>query len=162
MSATDTIAPGSETLEGTPPRRSRRRLLVSLVVVLALAASGAGYLLLTGSDEPADEPVAAGPVEEGAVVEVATVTTNLAGSGDRYARVGIALVLSVDADPVVVASRFALVKDATISEIGRHDAAALQQPDGVGALRRGLGERITELYPDGDVLRVVLTDLLVQ
>lgn len=144
------------------PRRSRRLLLIVAAVVFVALGAGAYFLLLAGDGEATGTEAEPEPVAEGPVVEVGTLTTNLAGANGRYARVGIALVLSADADAAAVGERFALVKDAAITEIGRHDAAALQAAGGTETLRDGLAERITRLYPDGEVLRVVLTELLVQ
>lgn len=159
MSATTATAPAAP---AAPPARSRRLVLVVAVVVLAGVLASVGYaVFLRTEDADAASAAEAAPVE-GAVVEVGTLTTNLAGAAGRYARVGIAVVLAEGADTAAVEARFALVKDAAIGEIGRHDAAALAAADGTERLRAGLAERIRELYPDGEVLRVVLTELLIQ
>lgn len=143
------------------PKRSKRLLLV--VVAAVVAAAAAGYVVSSrGAGAPAEEAPAEAAVAEGEVLEVGTVTTNLAGSPGRYARVGVALVLAADADPVAVQGRIALVKDAALRVIGRQEAAALQTPEGSTALRAQLTEEITAVYPEGTVLRVVLTELLVQ
>lgn len=163
MSATATApAPAPDGTAAAPPKKGSRRLVLVAVGVLVLGALGAGgYLFLGGgAEDAAAEPVEEVPVD-GPVVEVGTLTTNLAGS-TRYARVGIALVLTADADATAVESRFALVKDAAISEIGSHTAETLQAATGTEQLRAGLAERIVPLFPDGEVSRVVLTELLVQ
>lgn len=158
-----TTAPPTTTAEPSQEaparRRSRLRLVIVAIVVLVGAGVG-GYLFLTGGEAASAEVEA--PPAEGAVVEVGTLTTNLAGSPGRYARVGLALVLAEGTDPATVEERFALVKDAAISELGQHDAATLQGPEGSQELRDGLARRLGQVYPDGEVLRVVLTELLVQ
>ncbi len=161
MSAPTVTAPvGQPDTDAPAPRRSRRKLLLIGIVVAVLLAGAAAYVLVFGPDANAE---AADPViEEGAVLEVGTLTTNLAGTPAQYARVGIALVLSSDADESEVTARFPLVKDAAIAEIGRHDAPSLQGEEGVEPLRRGLTERIQAVYPDGQVVRIALTELLVQ
>lgn len=160
MSATATTpAPAAAEPAATGPK-PRRRLLIVGVAVLALAAAG-GYVVLGGDAGPSTAPAEA-PVVEGVVAEVGTLTTNLAGPAAHYARVGIALVLREGVDPAVVEERFALVKDAAITEIGRHDPATVSGSDGTEALRAGLTAKVQALYPDGEVLRVVLTELLVQ
>jgi flagellar basal body-associated protein FliL len=163
MSATATApAPTAEPATEPAGKKPRRRLLLIVALVLLGALGAGGYLLfLGGGDDPAEEPVEE-PVAEGPVVEVGTLTTNLAGAANRYARVGVALVLRADAVAADVESRFPLVKDAAITEIGRHEAATLQGADGTERLRAGLAEQITAVYPDGEVLRVVLTELLIQ
>lgn len=145
-----------------PKRRSRLVLALLAVIVLVVLGVG-GYLFLGGAGaSPTEADPTEAPDVEGAIVEVGTLTTNLAGPSPRYARVGIALVLDATADPAAVEARVALVKDAAISEIGSSDAAALQTAEGTEALRQGLARRVAELFPDGEVLRVVLTELLVQ
>lgn len=156
--ATPAVEPTAEPA-GRKPRR-RLRLVVGLLLLGALGAGG--YLLFLGGGAEAAEEKVEEPVAEGPVVEVGTLTTNLAGAANRYARVGVALVLRDGAVAADVEGRFALVKDAAITEIGRHEAAALQGADGTERLRAGLAEQITAVYPDGEVLRVVLTELLIQ
>lgn len=143
-----------------PARPRRRRWLLLLVVVLAAAGTG-GWLLLgpSAATEDAGPP---SPPAEGAVVEVGTLTTNLAGSGGHFARVGLALVLAEGEDAAAVADRFALVKDAAIGELGQIEAGRLQAAGGSAVLRERLTAHADELYPDGEVLRVVLTEFLVQ
>ncbi|MEX0835330.1 MAG: flagellar basal body-associated FliL family protein [Nitriliruptor sp.] len=161
MSAPTATAPVGQTdTDASAPRRPRRKLLFIGIVVAVLLAGAASYVLVLGPDAAADEAVPV--VEEGAVIEVGTLTTNLAGTPAQYARVGVALVLSADADQSEVTARFPLVKDAAIAEIGRHAAASLQGEEGLEPLRRGLTERIQAVYPDGEVVRIALTELLVQ
>jgi flagellar FliL protein len=161
MSTTADAVPAPD---AAPVKGRSRRLLAIIAAVLVLGIAAGGYLFLSGGAadaDPAPEP-APEDVAEGPVVEVGTLTTNLAGTPARYARVGLAVVLTAEADPAAVEARFPLVKDAAITEIGRHDAAMLQTADGSGALRDGLTEAVVSLYPDGEVVRVVLTELLIQ
>lgn len=154
--STDTTTP-TETPVSTG--RSRRGLIV-MAAGLVILLGGAGYMFLgVGGAEP-DADVA--EPADGSIVEVGVLTTNLSGPTARYARVGVALVLHPDADPAAVAARFPLVKDAVIDEIGRHEPAALQGADGGALLRAALTQRVQGVFPDGEILRVVLTELLVQ
>lgn len=153
---------GAEAEADSAPPKKRRRLLLVGVVVLVLGV-GAGYMLMSGADaEATDEDAEPAPVEEGEIVDVGTLTTNLAGQSSRYARVGVGLVLTADADTATVESRLPLVKDAVITEISRHGAEELQGDAGVRTLRDGIGASVTGLFDDGEVVRVVLTELLVQ
>lgn len=154
-----------EATSGSSTRRWRKAIVVGLAaLVVAGGLAGVYFLVLDGGGDPerdAEPTVDASP-SEGPIVEVGTLTTNLAGAAGRYARVGIALVLRADADAAVVEQRLALVKDAAIGEIGRHDVATLSGGDGPELLRKGLSDTIRELYPEGEVVRVVLTELLIQ
>ena len=156
-------APGPDaTAEEAPAPRGRRRLQLVIVGVVAILLGGGGaYVLSTGGADAStsDDPV---PVEEGEIVEVGTLTTNLAGPTPQYARVGVALVLAAGADSSAVQADLALVKDAVISEVSSHAAADLQGQAGVSALRTGLTEAVAALFEEDTVVRVALTELLVQ
>lgn len=143
-----------------PEKRGGRKKIIAVVGVLVLFAAGGvmGSKLLQPAE--AAESAAEPSVEEGAVVDVATMTASL-GEG-HLARVGFAVVQSADAVDADVAARFALLKDAAIDEIASSDPDQLATPDGVDDLRARLTARAAALYPDGDVIRVVLTELVVQ
>lgn len=162
MSATPTDTAPTPTAYEAPPRRPRRRLLLLAVMLAVVLGAGAAFALTTGdavAPETAEEHPA---VEEGEIVDVGTLTTNLAGEPAQYARVGVALVLSADADVAAVEADLALVKDAAIAEISRHTASDLRGEAGVKALRTGLSGAVTALFDDEKVVRVALTELLVQ
>lgn len=158
-----TQAPDGAEGGSAPPKKRRRLLLVVVGVVMLLLGAGAGYMFMSGADaEATDEDAEPAPVEEGEILDVGTLTTNLSGQSPRYARVGVGLVLAADANPATVESSLPLVKDAIITEISRHSAPELQGDAGVRTLRDGIGTSVTSLFDDGQVVRVVLTELLVQ
>jgi flagellar protein FliL len=145
--------------EGERPKRRKLLLLVIGAVVLAGLGAAAAFFFLLSDDEAAAEPP---PVVEGEVVEVAQMTLNLAGPQTHYARVSFAAVLEEKADAEKVKLRFPLVKDAVITEVGTFTAEVLRTPEGVEQLRERLTERVVGLYPEGEVVRVVFTELVVQ
>lgn len=151
--------------DATRPKR-KRLLLVAVALVAVLAGAGAGYLVFSGDEAdattPASDAAPAAVVEEGAIVEVGTLTTNLSGQPPHYARVGVGLVTDATADPAAVESKLALVKDAIITELSGHTAEDLRGDDGVEGLRASLDDQVTALFEGGEVVRVVLTELLVQ
>lgn len=162
--ATAQVPAASPDTETPPEKRKRGKLLVILVVVVLAAAGAIGWFAL--APRPVEAGSVAEPVEpppaEGEVVEVATMTVNLADSPGRYVRVGFALVLSEGTDPTAVEARYPLLKDAALTEIGRSSGDELLTPEGVDALRQRLSKRARDVYPDGEALRVVLTELIVQ
>ena len=158
MTDTATAAPVTAP-SGAPPKR--RRIVVLAAVVLI--AGGGGYAATTLLSPPAAAAPAPAPTPvEGAVVEVAEMTATLAGEVPHLARVGFAVVLAEGVDAAVVEPRFALLKDAAVSELARSSAGVLITPEGVDDLRERLSQRAVATYPDGEVLRVVLTQLVVQ
>jgi flagellar basal body-associated protein FliL len=148
-------------LVAEPRKRGRLLLVIVTVAVVAGVAVGAAlYLLvLSGGEAEATDPP---PVVEGAVVDVAEMTLNLAGPQMHYARLSLAAVLAEKADEGKVQLRFPLLKDAVISEVGTFSAEVLRTPEGVEQLRQRLSERAVALYPEGEVLRIVFTELVVQ
>lgn len=146
-----------------PPRPGRRRLLliVGLVVVIALAGGG-GFVLLGGDGAEAEAPEEPAAPTEGVVADVAVLTTSLAGPSGAYVRVGLAVVLAEGVAATEVADRYPLLKDATLSAVSRHTAEELRTPTGQDTLRDELSAAARDIWPDGEVLRVVLTEWLVQ
>lgn len=139
------------------PRRPRRRLLLVIGGALLGIALAGGVFFLRG---PAEEEAAA-PVD-GPIVEVAQMTVNLAGSQLHYARFGFAVVLQEEFAAPDVEERFPLLQDAALSEVQTFNPDVLRTPEGLDELRGSLTARAGEVYPDGQVLRVVLTEMVVQ
>jgi flagellar FliL protein len=157
MAATTTTLPEPDLEETEEPRGRSKRKLVLLLVAVLVVAGAAWWLLGRGGDEEADaEPV------EGLVVEVAQMTVNLAGEDLHYVRFAFALVLAADVLPGDVERRFALLKDAALSSVQSFTEAELRTPEGTDRLRAELTRHAHDVYADGRVVRVVLTELLVQ
>ncbi|MFO8076240.1 MAG: flagellar basal body-associated FliL family protein [Actinomycetota bacterium] len=146
---------GAEGQAGGTRKLGPKRLLL-LAVVLAGLAAVATVVLLPGEEEADAEP------EEGAILEVAQLTANLGGEDLRYARVGFAVVAAAEVETAEVERRFPLLQDAAISQIGAMTPEELHGEEGIDRLREALTERAREIYPDGEVLRVAITELLVQ
>lgn len=142
-------------VEEDVPRRSRRKLLLIGIVLGAIAVAVAMTLLRGGEEEP-EVPV------DGPVVEVSQMTANLAGSQMQYVRFGFAAVLREDVVGPDVEGRFPLLQDAALSEVQALPADVLRTPEGLQQLRDQLTSRAQDVYPDGEVLRIVLTELVVQ
>ena len=149
---------------GTPEKKAGKKKFLILGVAAVVAGLGGFFTMKMMAPPAAEAAVAATetPPAEGAVIDVAEMTATLAGDTTHLARVGFAVVLSADADPALVEPKFALLKDATVDEMARSSAAALITPEGVDDLRARLSARALEIYPDGEVVRVVLTQLVVQ
>lgn len=143
------------------PTRGRKRLLLVVVVALAAIAAGtvAARMVLAPSEAAADVPAA--PVE-GDVVTIGQMTTSLAGPGTHYARVDLAAVLEASADATTVEERFPLLRDRALSVLMGFDAERLRTVKGADALRAKLTEQAQQVWQDDEVVRIVLTDLLVQ
>lgn len=157
MSATTAPAPPAAPLEEAPASGGKRKLVIVLALVVVAAAAAVWFLVLT----PGGEAEAA-EVAEGAVVQLEPLTTTTGTAALHHARVALALVLAEDADEVTVTERAPLLEDALLREIATMDADLLRSADGSNQLRANLTAHAQEVWSDGEVLRVVLTELLVQ
>ena len=161
MAKTKTKAAPDAATETEDPKGSKKKLIIIAVVVGVVLGAAYFFLLKPAPDEAGASQVPA-PVEEGEIVDVGELTVNVNSSDVHYARVGFAVVLSTTATADVVTPHFPLLKDAAISEISRFTPDQLRTPEGGDELRASLTARAKELWPEGEVLRVVLTSLIVQ
>lgn len=145
----------------TPPPRKRKWTLLAVLPALVLAA-GAAVILFGGTPDVAASAPAVLSDEEGPVIEVDTLTVNLIGEEGRYARIGFAVVLSVEADRAVVGAKVPLMRDAALTVMTDYSADELQTAAGIDSLRTDLSRAMGDLFPDGAVIRAVLTELVVQ
>lgn len=144
---------------GEEGQSQSKKKLVAIVLVAVLAAGGAFTFMKGGSAEADTTPAA--PVA-GEVVDVAQMTVNLANAESRFARLSFSVVLPEGVVKEAVAPNFPLLQEAVLREVSQFDAGMLRAAGGFDALAEALTARAHEVYPDGEVLRVVLTELLVQ
>jgi flagellar basal body-associated protein FliL len=143
-----------------PKKKGKLRLVIVVALVLVVAAGG--YLFLFGGSGGPDEAAAAEPVE-GAVIDGATMTVAVEGSdGPHFVRVSFAVVLAEGADSAAVGERIQLLQDGALTVITGYSADVLRTTEGLDTLRTDLSAAAHQIYPDGEVLRVVLTELIVQ
>lgn len=137
-------------------------LIIGIVVLLAGAAA-AWFLVLAPGGEEAAEPE--GPMfaaEAGEVVQVAETTVSLGGDPPRFAMITYSAVLSVDATADMVASDLARMRSEAQVVFRGKDADALHTEAGFLALQDELTAVAQELWPDGEVVEVLIESLLVQ
>jgi flagellar basal body-associated protein FliL len=134
--------------------------IIGGVVVLL----GAVYFLFIGGGggEDAAGATATTVPPEGTVIEVDEMTVTLADEPVRYARVQFGVVLPEGGDSAVVGDRIPLLKDAALQVISGYTASDLIGPESLSHLRDDLTGTALEVFADGEVLRVVVTEVLVQ
>lgn len=150
-----------------PEAKAGMNKLTIVAVVIAVAALAFTFLKPASAPAEGAAAVAAEAAPKpGPVVDVGQMTVNLADAA-RFARVSFALVLTEGT--VVgaggengVEARFPLVKEAVLFEFSKVTAEQLRGPGGLDAIAATLSERVRGLYEGGEVMRVVLTELLVQ
>jgi len=121
------------------------------------------FMFLGGGGGDAEAGVTTTTVPaEGAVIEADQMTITLADDPVRYARLTFAVVLPEGGDSAVVGERMPVLKDGVLDVVAGMTAADLVGPEALASLRESLTEKALEVYAEGEVLRVVLTEVLVQ
>lgn len=152
-----------EQVEETTEKSGGKKKLVMIVVpIVVVIAGAAGFFLRGGDTAEAAVPTTTVPIVEGEVIEVDTMTVNLVGEEGRYARVGFAVVLDSTAESGAVGMKVPLMRDATLTVMTGFDSTELQTAEGMERLRQELSDAIVAIFPDGEVIRAVLTELIVQ
>ena len=143
------------------PAKSKKKLIMIVGGVLVLG--GGAYMFLGGGGGDVDASVTTTTViVEGPVVEAEQMTVNLADEGLRYARIKFAVVLPLGGDTAAVGERFPVLKDAVLSVVSGYTADQLLGADSLDRLRSEFTAAAHEVWEDGEVLRVVITEVLVQ
>jgi flagellar FliL protein len=140
----------TEAVEPVAPKRSRKKVVLALLVLVALAA-GAWFFLLRPGGEAADAKPAAGEV-----VALDPMSINLAGG--HYLRVGIALQV-VEKPKTEPEGSKAL--DLTISTLSGRQVADLADTTKRDAIKAELAGKIAKAY-DGDVMDIYFTEFVTQ
>ena len=143
-------------IEPTGGSRRRRLLVVGLPLTLAVLLAAGWWAM--GLADAAEEI----PDVDGEIVPLEPLTTTVGEHGIHHARVGIAIVLTVEATAEDVTPRTALLKDALLRQVAGTDADTVRSAEGSDRLRAELSETAREIWGEEVVRRVVLTELLVQ
>jgi flagellar FliL protein len=144
-------------------KKGKGKLIGIVVGVLVLA--GVAYFVFLGGgggDSGEASVTTTTVVVDGPVIEVDEMTVTLADDPIRYARLKFAVVLPEGGDTTVVGDRVPLLKDAVLSTISGYTADQLVGADALNSLRDQLTASALTVFTDGEVLRVVITEVLVQ
>ena len=137
--------------------------LIAIVAIVVVLGAGAYLFLFSGGgggEEAATSTTLA--QVEGVTIDGATMTVALGGDDGGYARVSYALVLAETADTAIVGNRVQILQDRALTAILGFEATELSTIEGIDRLRDSLTTFAHEVYPGGEVVRVVLTEVLVQ
>lgn len=134
------------------------------VLLLFATAFGVGFFLGGGLSAPevaeaTDE--AAASQAEGDVVEMNSLIVSLGDPSASHARVGLALILAEGVDEDDVSGRMPLVRDAALSVLTGRYAVDFATPEGLDTLRAELTDAVADVFPDGEVVRVVITESII-
>jgi len=149
-----------------PEKKKGKKKLFIIVGVVVVVVLGLFFFLFGGGGGEEGEETAVTTTTEpgvGSVIEGDQLTVNLADQdATRYARVTFAVVVPVGADSAAVGAKITLLKDEAITIVAGYTAAELLGTGGLDQLRSQLTDAALEIWPDGDVMRVVLAEVLVQ
>ncbi|MGA9595241.1 MAG: flagellar basal body-associated FliL family protein [Acidimicrobiia bacterium] len=145
------------------PKKGKGKLIgiVGGVIVLLAAAyflffSGGG-----GGDPEADMTTTTVPAE-GPVIEMDEMTVTLAGDPVHYAKIRFAVVLPEGGDTTVIGDRVPILKDAVLGEVSGLTVDEMLGAGALDNLRDQLTAAALRVFTEGEVLRVVVTEVLVQ
>jgi flagellar FliL protein len=136
---------------GTPPARSKKKLI--MIVVLVLVLGGVGYVFLGrggGKAEAAPKPV------PGKVVPLEAIHVNLAGG--HYLKVGMALQAT---DTVAEAPDGSKALDIAIETFSGKTLAQLNDVKARDAIKHELVHKVDEAY-EGEIMDIYFTEFVTQ
>jgi len=147
VTAIPQTTPDSQADEPATGRRSRKKLVMVLLALVAIAGAAYWFVL-----KPA--PTSAAP-EPGDVVKLDPIQINLAGT--HYLRVGIALQLVSG----VKEADGSKALDATIDEFSGKDMAQVNDPARRAVYKKELVKELGHRY-EGEVMGVYFTEFVTQ
>jgi len=136
--------------------------LIGIIVGVVVLLGAAYFLFFSGGGDPeADAAETAAPAD-GPVIEMDEMTVTLADDPVRYAKIKFAVVLPEGGDTTVIGDRVAILKDAVLGKLAGHTADDLLGPDALDNLRGEITDAALSVFTEGEVLRAVVTEVLVQ
>jgi len=137
-----------------PKKSKKKKLIIGLVVVVALAGVAKVEFLSPKKDSHAVVVAKPGPL-----VALDAVTVNL--SGGHYLRVGVTVQFT-DKVNAAAPPDGAPALDQVIAYFTGEDGAPLQTSAGLEEAKEGLKKKITDVYPKDPVYDVLFTSFVVQ
>ena len=158
------MATAEATLEEAPKKRSKKPLLIGLV--LALVLGGGGFyatfsgMILGGGEDHAEEEAMPGPLMGVAFVPLETMVISLApDSGSEHLRFTAQLEV-VDSAAADVTTRTPRILDVINSYLRAIDTASIEDPHAMARLRAQMLRRIQVVTGDGRVRDLLITEFV--
>lgn len=146
------------TLPAAAPAEAKKGKKKMLIVVVAiLLAAGGAYYMLMGKAASAAAPAAPPPPEPGIVLPLDPIYINLAQG--HFLKLGLALQGSKKAGKELDGSQ---ALDLAISTFSGEDMATLGDLQTRAKLKKELVAKVTEGYPEGEVIDVYFTEFVMQ
>lgn len=150
-------------------------LLGVIVIVQVLVAIGLTQFLIVpklgvqaadaaGAQPPADESQVLQPKDMGVLVGLEEIIVTLAGETKRprYLRINVSLEVKNQLTADIVGTRLPQLRDIVIMTLSNKTAEELSHPEGKKGLRDEILRRISEKMPEGSLMNIYFSDLVVQ
>lgn len=149
--------------EEEPEKGGGKGKLIGIVVGVVVLLGAAYFLFFSGGggDVEADATETTIP-PDGPVIEMDEMTVTLAGDPVHYAKIKFAVVLPENGDTTVIGDRVPILKDAVLGKISGLTIDDLMGPEALDNLRDEITDAALSVFPDGEVLRALVTEVLVQ
>lgn len=158
------MAAADATIESSPKTRSKKPLLIGLV--LAVVLGGGGFyatfsgLILGGHEEHAEEEKLPGPLTGIAFVPLETIVISLGpDSGSEHLRFTAQLEV-VDAAAADVTTLAPRILDVVNSYLRAIDTASIEDPQAMARLRAQMLRRIQVVTGEGRVRDLLITEFV--
>lgn len=159
------MATAEATVEDVPKKRSKKPLLIGLVLALLLGGGGfyatfSGLILGGGEDHAAEEDKVPGPLTGIAFVPLETIVVSLgADSGSEHLRFTAQLEVAdtAEADVTLLAPR---ILDVLNSYLRAIDTASIEDPQAMARLRAQMLRRIQLVTGEGRVRDLLITEFV--
>jgi flagellar protein FliL len=158
------MATAEATLEEPPKKRSKKPLLIGLV--LALVLGGGGFyatfsgMILGGSEDHGTEEQAPGPLKGVAFVPLETIVISLApDSGSEHLRFTAQLEV-VDTAAADVTTLTPRILDVINGYLRAIDTASIEDPQAMARLRAQMLRRIQVVTGEGRVRDLLITEFV--
>jgi flagellar protein FliL len=158
------MATAEATVDAVPKRRSKKPLLIGLVLALALGGGGfyATYsgMILGGGDAHAEDDRTPGPLQGIAFVPLETMVISLgADSGSEHLRFTAQLEVA-DTAVTDVTTLSPRILDVLNSYLRAIDTASIEDPQAMARLRSQMLRRIQVVAGEGRVRDLLITEFV--
>jgi flagellar basal body-associated protein FliL len=147
--------------DGTEVKKKGKGKIIIIVAVVLVAGVAAKFTVLSGGKSGKAVPAPTPTPSPGVVIDLGTMTINLAEPG-RYALVGLAVELGKDGTAEKYTPEMPLLKDATVRKLAGWTAAKLLSTTGQEDVRAQLTDQAQLIFGKDSVVKVLLTELIVQ
>lgn len=171
------MADNEETTEGTEGKKvgllENKAVLLGIIVVVqvGLAIGLTQFFIVpklgvqaAGMEEAVADPVAEGMPEMGVLVNLEDIVVTLVSdpSAPRYLRININVEVPNQLVADVVASRLPQLRDLVIMTLSDKTADQISTPEGKKGLRDEIFRRMDQKMPEGTLMNIYFSDLVVQ